>query len=114
MTKFLLISFCLLLSVQESLSTASWNTSNGGKNMTFTISSGCSTFNAYNASCNLTFTFCKGSSFSSYTVMDMKSMKVIIEGTVEDEDINALLTELPAGSYIINVDGNTTRYVKTN
>ena len=41
-------------------------------------------------------------------------MKVIIEGTVEDEDINALLTELPAGSYIINVDGNTTRYVKTN
>ncbi len=94
--------------------TASWNTSNGGKNMTFTISSGCSTFNAYNASCNLTFTFCKGSSFSSYTVMDMKTLKVIREGKVEDDDINALLNELPTGSYVINVDGNTTRYVKSN
>lgn len=92
---------------------ASWSTSNGGKNMTFTISSGCSTFNAYNASCNLTFTFCKGSSFSSYTVMDMKTLKVIKEGTVEDDDINALLNELPPGSYVINVDGNTTRYVKS-
>ncbi|MCE7865112.1 MAG: hypothetical protein DYG99_16385, partial [Bacteroidetes bacterium CHB5] len=40
---------------------ASYSTSNGGKNMTFSISSGYSTFNAYNASCNLTFTFCKGS-----------------------------------------------------
>ncbi len=94
--------------------TASWSTSNGGKNMTFTISSGCSTFNAYNASCNLTFTFCKGSSFSSYTVMDMKTLKVIKEGKVEDADINALFTELPPGSYVINVDGNTTRYVKSN
>lgn len=94
--------------------TASWSTSNGGKNMTFTISSGCSTFNAYNASCNLTFTFCKGSSFSSYTVMDMKTMKVIKEGTGECVDINTILAELPVGSYVINVDGNTTRYIKSN
>lgn len=94
--------------------TASWSTSNGGKNMTFTISSGCSTFNAYNASCNLTFTFCKGSSFSSYTVMDMKTMKVIKEGTGEGVDINTILAELPVGSYVINVDGNTTRYIKSN
>lgn len=94
--------------------TATWSTSNGGKNMAFTINSGCSTFNTYNASCNLTFTFCKGSSVSSYTVMDMKTLKVIKEGTVEDEDINAFLTELPPGSYVINVDGNTTRYVKSN
>jgi hypothetical protein len=94
--------------------TASWSTSNGGKNMTFTINSGCSTFNAYNANCNLTLTFCKGSSFSAYTVMDMKTLKVIKEGTVESADINALLSELPPGSYIINLDGNTTRYVKSN
>ena len=94
--------------------TATWSTSNGGKNMAFTINSGCSTFNTYNASCNLTFTFCKGSSVSSYTVMDMKTLKVIKEGTVEDEDINAFLTELPPGTYVINVDGNTTRYVKSN
>jgi hypothetical protein len=94
--------------------TASWSTSNGGKNMTFTISSGCSTFNAYNASCNLTFTFCKGSSFSSYTVMDMKTLKVIKEGMVEGSDMNTILDELPEGAYVINVDGNTTRYVKSN
>lgn len=94
--------------------TASWSTNNGGKNMTFTISSGCSTFNAYNASCNLTFTFCKGSSFSSYTVMDMKTMKVIEKGAGEGVDINTILAELPAGSYVINVDGNTTRYIKSN
>lgn len=46
--------------------------------------------------------------------MDMKTMKVIKEGTVEDDDINALLNELPPGSYVINVDGKTTRYVKSN
>lgn len=94
---------------------ASWITSNSGKNMTFTISSGCATFNAYNGSCNLTFTFCKSSSFSAYTVMDMKTFKVIKEGIVENiKEINALMDELPSGAYIINVDGNTTRYVKTN
>lgn len=94
---------------------ASWSTSNGGKNMTFTISSGCSTFNAYNASCNLTFTFCKGSSFSSYTVMDMKTLKVISEGMVENStEINTMLNDLPSGSYVINIDGNTIRYLKSN
>jgi len=94
---------------------ASWSTANGGKNMTFTVSSGCATFNAYNASCNLTFTFCKSSSFAAYTVMDMKTLKVIKEGKIENiEDVNALLDELPSGGYIINIDGNTTRYVKSN
>lgn len=94
---------------------ASWSTSNGGKNMSFTVSSGCATFNAYNSSCNLTFTFCKSSSFSAYTVMDMKTLRVIKEGKVENlEEINALLDELPSGGYIINIDGNTTRYVKSN
>lgn len=93
---------------------ASWSTSNGGKNMTFTISSGCSTFNAYNASCNLTITFCKGSSFSTYTVMDMKTLGVIKEGMVKDDDMNTILDELPAGNYVINIDGNTSRYVKSN
>jgi hypothetical protein len=93
---------------------ASWSTSNGGKNMTFTVSSGCATFNAYNSSCNLTFTFCKSSSFRSYIVMDMKTLKVIKEGTVENlEEINALLNELPLGGYVINIDGKTTRYVKS-
>lgn len=94
---------------------ASWSTSNGGKNMTFTVSSGCATFNAYNASCNLTFTFCKSSSFSAYTVIEMKTLRVIKEGKVENiEEINALLDELPSGGYVINIDGNTTRYVKSN
>ncbi len=94
---------------------ASWGTSDGGKNMTFTISSGCTTFNVYNASCNLTFTFCKSSSFAGYTVLDMKTLKVIKKGKMEDiTEINTLLDELPSGAYIINVDGNTTRYVKYN
>lgn len=83
--------------------------------MTFTISSGCSTFNAYNASCNLTFTFCKGSSFSSYTIMDMKTLRVIKEGMIENAtEINAQLNDLPSGSYVINIDGNTIRYLKSN
>jgi len=94
---------------------ASWSTSNGGKNMTFTVSSGCATFNAYNSSCNLTFTFCKSSSFRSYIVMDMKTLKVIKEGTIENlEEINALLNELPSGGYVVNIDGKTTRYVKAD
>lgn len=94
---------------------ASWSTSNGGKNMTFTVSSGCATFNAYNASCNLTFTFCKSSSFSTYTVMDMKTLRVIKEGKAENiEEINALLDELPSGGYVVKIDGNTRRYVKSN
>lgn len=94
---------------------ASWSTSNSGKNMTFTVSSGCATFNAYNSSCNLTFTFCKSSSFSAYTVMDMKTLKVIKEGSLDNlEEINALLNELPSGGYIINIDGKTSRYVKSD
>ncbi|HET7178520.1 MAG TPA: hypothetical protein VFI14_02290, partial [Chryseosolibacter sp.] len=92
---------------------ATWSTSNGGQDMTFTISSGCSTFNAYNASCNLTFTFCKGSSYSSVTVIDMRTLRVINEGIGDDMvEVNTLLNELPAGTYIIKIDGSTTRYRK--
>jgi hypothetical protein len=47
--------------------------------------------------------------------MDMKTLRVIKEGKMENiEEINALLDELPSGGYIINIDGNTTRYVKSN
>lgn len=95
--------------------TASWSTSNGGKNMTFTISSGCSTFNAYNASCNRTIIFCKSSSFSSFSVVDMKTLQVIKNGTVEDtEEPSTVLHGLPAGMYVVNVAGKTTRFLKTD
>jgi|JI9StandDraft_2_1071091.scaffolds.fasta_scaffold35343_2 hypothetical protein len=94
---------------------ATWSTSNGGKNMSFSISSGCATFNAYNASCNRTMTFCKGSSLIAYSVIDMKTLKVIKEGTTEDiEETNTLLDGLPEGTYVVTVDGNRTRYVKSN
>jgi hypothetical protein len=93
---------------------ASWSTINGGKNMSFTISSGCATFNAYNASCNQSFTFCKTYSMSYYAVIDAKTLSVIQEGSIEDlEEVSKFLAELPAGSYIINMDGNTTRMVKS-
>uniref|UniRef100_UPI0040482870 hypothetical protein n=2 Tax=Roseivirga sp. TaxID=1964215 RepID=UPI0040482870 len=36
---------------------ATWSTSNGGKEMSFSISSGYVTFNAYNSGCNRTMTF---------------------------------------------------------
>lgn len=94
---------------------ASGSTSGGGKNMTFTISSGCVSFNTYNASCNQYFTFCKSSWSSGYIIMDMKSLKVIKEGKVKDTaEINALLAELPEGDYVVNIEGNTTRYKKSN
>ena len=94
---------------------ASWSTSGGGKNMTFTISSGCVSFNTYNASCNQYFTFCKSSWFSGYIITDMKTLKVIKQGKVKDAaEINALLAELPEGDYVVNIEGNTTRYKKSN
>ncbi len=94
--------------------TASYSTSNGGKNMTFTISSGCSTFNAYNSSCNLTLIFCKSSSFSSFSVVDMKTLQVVKKGTVEDtEEPSMLLEGLPAGLYVVKMDGKNARYLKT-
>lgn len=93
----------------------SWSTSNGGKNMTFSISSGCATFNAYNASCNLNLTFCRASSSSSYTVTDAKTSEVVREGIVGDrKETNKRLAELPPGEYTITVDGHRTRYVKSN
>ena len=47
--------------------------------------------------------------------MDMKTLRVIEEGKVENiEEINALLDELPSGGYVVNIDGNTTRYIKSN
>jgi hypothetical protein len=98
---------------QKTSGNASYSTSNGGKNMTFTISSGCSTFNAWNASCNLTLIFCKSSSFSSYSVVDMKTLQVVKNGTVEDtEETSTLLDGLPQGTYVVKVDGKSTRYLK--
>jgi hypothetical protein len=77
--------------------------------MSFTISSGCATFNAYNASCNVNLTFCKTSSQSSYRIVDAKTLKVVEEGTFEGlVKTSKHLSELPAGSYIITLDGNST------
>ncbi|HRE68267.1 MAG TPA: hypothetical protein PLM56_12630 [Cyclobacteriaceae bacterium] len=98
---------------------ASYSTSNGGKNMSFSISSGCSTFNAYNASCNLTFTFCKGSSFmggdNTFLVFDLINSKVVKEGQVEDaEDSKQILDGLPKGHYVVYINGTSTQYVKSD
>lgn len=38
----------------------------------------------------------------------------IEEGIEDMAEINTLLDELPSGAYIINIDGNTTRHVKSN
>ncbi len=99
---------------------ASWSTSNGGKNMTFSISSGCSTFNAYNASCNLTFTFCKGSSFmggdNTFLVFDLINSKVVKQGQLEEgaEDSKQILDGLPNGHYVVYLNGTSTQYVKSD
>jgi hypothetical protein len=45
----------------------------------------------------------------------MQTLKVIKKGTVEDIDhSNTLLDGLPAGAYIINIDGNRMSFVKSN
>jgi len=45
----------------------------------------------------------------------MKTLRVLREGTVENiEETNALLDGLPAGSYVIKIDGNSIRYEKLN
>jgi len=98
---------------------ASWSTSNGGKNMTFSISSGCSTFNAYNASCNLTFTFCRGSSFmggNEFIVVDFASSKVVKQGLLEEgvDETKQILDGLPNGHYVVYLNGTSTQYVKSN
>ncbi len=99
---------------------ASWSTSNGGKNMSFSISSGCSTFNAYNASCNLTFTFCKYSSLiggdnNMFVVFDLINSKVVKEGQLENEEDNeSILDGLPQGHYVVYLNGTSTQYVKSN
>ena len=86
--------------------------------MTFSISSGCSTFNAYNASCNLTFTFCKGSSFmgdNTFIVFDLINSKVVKEGQLENaEDTKSLLDGLPKGHYVVYINGTSTQYVKSD
>ena len=97
---------------------ASYSTSNGGKNMTFSISSGCSTFNAYNASCNLTFTFCKGSFLmgdNTFVVFDLINSKVVKEGQLENaEDTKQVLDGLPKGHYVVYLNGTSTQYVKSD
>ncbi|MBX2894402.1 MAG: hypothetical protein KF763_03105 [Cyclobacteriaceae bacterium] len=109
--------------VEMYLSSWTWvktsgSTSNGGKNMTFSINSGCSTFNAYNASCNLTFTFCKGSFLmgdNTFVVFDIINSKVVKEGQLEDaEDTKSLLDGLPKGHYVVYLNGTSTQYVKSD
>ncbi|MEI9919076.1 MAG: hypothetical protein WDO14_09785 [Bacteroidota bacterium] len=95
--------------------TATWSTANSGKNMTFSLSSGCSTFNAYNSSCNLTIIFCKSSSLVAYSVVDMETLQVIKQGSVENTEASSTLLEgLPAGMYVVKVDGKSTRYSKSD
>jgi len=97
---------------------ASWSTSNGGKNMTFSISSGCATFNAYNASYNLTFTFCRGSSLISdntFVVFDLINSMVVKEGQLEEaEGSKSLLDGLPKGHYVVYLNGTSKQYVKSD
>lgn len=86
---------------------ATWSSSNGGKNMTFTINLGCSTFNAYNTSCNVTFTFCKGSMW--YIIFDAESMIIVKQGTTNSaEGLEVHLNSLPSGTYILDIDGRQT------
>lgn len=98
---------------------ASWSTSNGGKNMNFSISSSCSTFNAYNASCNLTFTFCLGSSLmggDEYVVVDFSNSKIVKQGQLEEgvDEIKEILEGLPNGHYVVYLNGTSKQYVKSN
>jgi hypothetical protein len=98
---------------------ASWSTSNGGKNMTFSINSGCATFNAYNASCNLTFTFCRGSSLmggNEFVVVDFTNSKIVKQGLLEEgeEDTKQILDGLPNGHYVIYLNGTSKQYVKSD
>lgn len=98
---------------------ASYSTSNGGKNMTFSISSGCATFNAYNASCNLTFTFCKGSFLmgdNTFIVFDLINSKVVKEGQLDGdaEDSKQILDGLPKGHYVVYLNGTSTQYMKSD
>ena len=98
---------------------ASWSTSNGGKNMTFSISSGCSTFNAYNASCNLTFTFCRGSSLmgnNEYVVFYLTQAKTVKQGQLEEgmEETKQILDGLPKGHYVVYLNGTSKQYVKSD
>lgn len=47
--------------------------------------------------------------------MDAKTSEVLLEGNVGDlAATSKRLAELPAGEYIITVDGHRTRYVKSN
>lgn len=98
---------------------ASWSTSNGGKNMSFSISSGCSTFNAYNASCNLTFTFCRGSSLmgnNEFVVFDMSQSKIVKQGKFEEgmEETEQILDALSKGYYVVYLNGTSKQYVKSD
>lgn len=98
---------------------ASWSSSNGGKKMTFSISSGCATFNAYNASCNLTFTFCRGSSLmgsNEFVVLDLSNSKIVKQGLLEEgvEETKQILDGLPNGHYVVYLNGTSKQYVKSN
>lgn len=98
---------------------ASYSTSNSGKNMTFSISSGCATFNAYNPSCSLTFTFCRGSSLmgnNEYVVVDFTNSTIVKQGQLEEavEDTKQILDGLPSGHYVVYLNGTKRQYVKSD
>jgi len=87
--------------------------------MTFSISSGCSTFNAYNASCNLTFTFCRGSSLmggNEFVVLNLSNSTIVKRGQLEEgiEETEQILDGLPKGHYVVYLNGTSKQYVKSN
>lgn len=108
-----------------------WNTLNSGKEMNFSISSGCATFTASSGTCgSQTFTFC-ASSYRSYGSGNTKdtevlsgietvpftiynfSGQIIREGMTATAGGSSPLESLPDGFYILKINGITEKvYVK--
>lgn len=99
---------------------ANFSTSNNGKTLNFNLPSGCVTFKATKSGCgNLNFTFCRQSTgnrphilheekvevYDIYTGKIVKSMDVKVE--IED-----VLSGLPAGPYVIVINGIPKKYFK--
>ncbi len=106
---------------------ASYSTGSGGKTMTFTLNSGCSTFNAYGSGCNVNFTFCPGSMriateeplvtiappVHKFHVIDITGIQIVKEGVTQDpDDTKTMLEGLPSGVYVINVAGERKKFLK--
>ena len=110
--------------VKTSGTTSYWYTGSSGKYLYFAVPSGCVTFNAYNSSCNITRTFCASGSYSSsiqlapmgedveYEVINIVTGKPEKSGLITDPgDTQAILEGLPAGFYVISVNGNRKKVV---